>query len=84
MKHKIDVTLNMWTKITCISFLQWRKNSNILIRAISEYLKNVIYLSTKSGVFQNLWVLSQYTKAHHVGQREYYMLHIIFYSILSF
>ena len=38
-------------------------------------------MSTKLGVFQNLWDLSQYTKPYLLFQREYYMLYITFYSI---
>jgi len=69
-KHNVDVTLNVWTKFTGIIFVQYiylgRTNSSIFIRAISEYFKNEWYMSTKSGVFQNLWALLQYAKAYHV------------------
>ena len=45
------------------TFIQWKTNSSVLIRIISGYLENVWYLSTKLGLFQNLWALSQYTRA---------------------
>ena len=87
-KHNFDVTLKVWTKITGKIFLQyfiqWRKNASVLIREISGYLENLWYFSTKLGLFQNLWALSQYTRAYHVCQREYYILHIQFYSIWCF
>ena len=44
------------------TFIVWRTNSYVLIQAISGCDK--WYSSTKSGVFQNLCTLSQYTKAY--------------------
>ena len=68
-KHNVDLTSNVWTKNTRIIFYQYiysiKTNSIVLIRAISGYLKNVWYLSTKLGLFQNPWALTQYTEAYH-------------------
>ena len=71
------------TAIIILQYINLVKNKCkfFLIRWISGYLKNVWYLSTKLGFFQNLWILSQYTKAYHHCQREFYMIHIKFYSI---